>query len=129
MFGNVEILGFSLCSSIFPIPSHQRTSLFSSPSSCHFISYSHSLIPCHPSPHSFSGKIVRLAHHVYIIIRLEMFVQGLQPQDKHDVYNCVKKNGPSRSGYKRKFLQEVHKSKLNAFQSIAMLRCLFRLIL
>ena len=40
-----------------------------------------------------------------------------------------KKNGPTRGGYKLKFLGEVHKSKLNAFVSNAMLRCLFRLIL
>ena len=40
-----------------------------------------------------------------------------------------KKNGPTRGGYKRKFLREVHNSKLNAFESNAMLRCLFRLIL
>ena len=40
-----------------------------------------------------------------------------------------KKNGPTRGGYKRKFQREVHKSKFNAFESSAMLRCLFRLIL
>ena len=37
-----------------------------------------------------------------------------------------KKNGPTHGGYKCKFLREVHKSKLNAFESNAMLRCLFR---
>ena len=30
-----------------------------------------------------------------------------------------KKNGPTRGGYKRKFPREVHKSKLNAFESKA----------
>ena len=35
----------------------------------------------------------------------------------------LKKNGPTRGGYKRKFPREVHKSKLNAFDSNAMLRC------
>ena len=39
-----------------------------------------------------------------------------------------KKNGPTRSG-SNVFLQEVHKSKLNASESNAMLKCLFRLIL
>ena len=32
---------------------------------------------------------------------------------------CSKKNGPTRGGYKPKFLREVHKSKLNAFESNA----------
>ena len=32
-----------------------------------------------------------------------------------------KKNGPTHGGYKRKFLRKVHKSKLNAFESNAML--------
>ena len=40
-----------------------------------------------------------------------------------------KKNGPTRGGNKRKFLREVHKSKLNAFESNAILRCLLRLML
>ena len=40
-----------------------------------------------------------------------------------------KKNGPTRGGHKSKFQREVHKSKLNAFESNARLRCLFRLIL
>ena len=31
-----------------------------------------------------------------------------------------KKNGPTRGGYKLKFLGEVHKSKLNAFVSAEM---------
>ena len=30
-----------------------------------------------------------------------------------------KKNGPTRGGYKCKFQREVHKSKLNAFESKA----------
>ena len=32
----------------------------------------------------------------------------------------LKKNGPTRGGYNPKFLREVHKSKLNAFETNAM---------